>query len=56
MWAAPAGEWCFEYINGISTRSAIIKNTFHEFKIDDDKTIASWATILYVYFGRMQLS
>ena len=28
MWAAPAAEWCFEYINGISTRSTIIKKHF----------------------------
>ena len=28
MWAAPAAEWCFEYINGISTWSTIIKKHF----------------------------
>ena len=55
MWAAPAGEWCFEYINGISTRSTIIKNTFHEFKIDDYITIASWATILATILDRQSL-
>ena len=37
------------------TWSTIIKNTFHEFKIDDDITIASWATILATILDRQGL-
>ena len=37
------------------TWSTIIKNTFHEFKIDNDITIASWATILATILDRQSL-
>ena len=40
MWAAPAAERCFEYINDISYLEHDYQNTFHEL-IDDDITIQS---------------
>ena len=53
MWAAPAAERCFEYINEPGAQLSKTLSMNSELTMI---TIASWATILYVYFGRMQLS